>query len=401
MMANASPTLQADPRFRKIVTAPRTKFVETTIEPPTEMSELSPTEYEDLKRCEEIIRNTSKAFGLFCQAFAEIKAKKLYRENYSRFEDYCRVVCGHSDRNGRYIADAAQVMIEAKAGGYDQEITSPSQTRVLKAIPPERRKEVVEAVKETSKKMTAAKLQSVAETKGILKKTEKAKVEMLSLKDEYRAALEDNKGGWPKPNAHGVYSEVGSDHLDYKTHQVEATIRWLQVAPTQWINSLAYRFRVGSYSAGHRCLKRDHVFGSKGGALEHSLKELQETAQAVATCQSSVTTKPQRTAAHALVKWCKAQREKIENQMPVEDMQPAARKRWETILEDEQNETKQTKALPDWDVNSVRYRLGRIFDTVVFLKAKVPAKNHKARIILDRIESDAQKLHQMFGGREV
>ena len=59
-----------------------------------ELEKLTEDEQRDLQRCEGVIRATKESFYQFALALEEIKRRKLYRDRFTSFPEYCEAVHG-------------------------------------------------------------------------------------------------------------------------------------------------------------------------------------------------------------------------------------------------------------------------------------------------------------------
>lgn len=99
-------------------------------------------------------------------ALIEIRERRLYREKYKRFDDYCQAVWGHTARRARQLIAAAEVVNDLQEGPEGTEAAAPtghqtracpkarlvpvteSQARPLAPLPKDKRREVwTEAVR--------------------------------------------------------------------------------------------------------------------------------------------------------------------------------------------------------------------------------------------------------------
>src|SRR6266705_1861924 len=71
---------------------------------------LSMEERMALDGCERVIAQGLDTFADVAQAFAMIRARKLYRAEFGTFEQYCGVKWQFSARRGRQISDAGSVI---------------------------------------------------------------------------------------------------------------------------------------------------------------------------------------------------------------------------------------------------------------------------------------------------
>ncbi len=79
-----------------------------------EQDNLSPDEEERLAELEADIAKNLKGFMAVGMALMEIRDKRLYRSEYERFEDYCKVVWDMSDRHARRKISATEAVSNIK-----------------------------------------------------------------------------------------------------------------------------------------------------------------------------------------------------------------------------------------------------------------------------------------------
>ena len=124
---------------------------------------LSKDERSDLKRCERIIKRGSKVFIQVSEALMEIRDKRLYRENYPTFDEYCKDKWGFTARHGQRLLAAKEVADNVRPIGRipDHE----SQARPMVGLPPETQREVWQEAVESADdgKITAERVAEIAE----------------------------------------------------------------------------------------------------------------------------------------------------------------------------------------------------------------------------------------------
>lgn len=89
---------------------------------------------------EKVIDRGKKGFVEVGEALEEIRDKKLYREKYGTFEEYCLKKWGWSANYGRRVIEAAEVAKSVPIGT----ITNEGSARALAKVPREHRAAVVE-----------------------------------------------------------------------------------------------------------------------------------------------------------------------------------------------------------------------------------------------------------------
>ena len=77
-------------------------------------TELTTTEQQYLEVLEARIKNGLKTFWMVGEALTEIRDKKLYRQNYKTFKEYCDKQWGFSSRRAEQFMASAQIMQDVK-----------------------------------------------------------------------------------------------------------------------------------------------------------------------------------------------------------------------------------------------------------------------------------------------
>jgi hypothetical protein len=111
-----------------------TQIEETAKEPALA---LSSTEIAALLECESIIRKEQAAFVRVGRALARIRDGKLYRTKYQTFEEYCEGEWDMSDRYGRALRTAADVVFLLEQNEFTLLPATESQARPLSKLPRE------------------------------------------------------------------------------------------------------------------------------------------------------------------------------------------------------------------------------------------------------------------------
>lgn len=119
---------------------------------------LTPEETEDLKNLEATVERGLRAFWEIGRALGEINTKRLYREEYKTFSEYCQNRWGISRSSAYHLIDGAKVFQNVYHGTQKILPTNERQIRPLVTLPPEQQKEVWEEVVKTAPKgkITAA-----------------------------------------------------------------------------------------------------------------------------------------------------------------------------------------------------------------------------------------------------
>jgi hypothetical protein len=114
---------------------------------------LSAKESDRLQVCEAIVEKGLRTFVEVGSALAEIRAKKLYRQDYDTFEDYCRNRWQMVASRARQLIGAAEVVHNLQEQSVTR-VTLPTtekQVRPLLSLPAQQRREVWEAAVAASK----------------------------------------------------------------------------------------------------------------------------------------------------------------------------------------------------------------------------------------------------------
>ncbi|MDD2707540.1 MAG: hypothetical protein PHV34_05975 [Verrucomicrobiae bacterium] len=145
-------------------------------------NELSNNESSELRSCERTIEQTKGAFVACGLALSKIRDRKLYRRDFDTFEEYCREKWGWGRQYAYQLIECAEV----KMSPIGDKIGNQGQAKAIAAVPPERRKEVMEKAS-ASGAVTAKKI------------TEAAKDAKASAKAESKPVIELDQTGWPIP----------------------------------------------------------------------------------------------------------------------------------------------------------------------------------------------------------
>jgi hypothetical protein len=100
-------------------------------------SPLGPGEEADLRACESVIRLHLQTFIDVGSALARIRDHRLYRAEYSTFEEYCQVRWSMSGRRARQHVEASVVVRVIEAAGLPILPATESQARPLVGLPAE------------------------------------------------------------------------------------------------------------------------------------------------------------------------------------------------------------------------------------------------------------------------
>jgi hypothetical protein len=128
--------------------------------------QLTKEEQHELERCEVVIKQGLETFIEVGQALMTIRDKRLYRLEYTRFEDYCRDRWGMTRMRASQLINAADVIDNLNVNHGLQTPTSERQARPLTKLEPEIQREawaeVTERHKDAPEKITAKEVEQVA-----------------------------------------------------------------------------------------------------------------------------------------------------------------------------------------------------------------------------------------------
>lgn len=133
---------------------------------PTTATELTTAERAELGRYEAVIKRGLDTFFEVGNALAKIRDDRLYRGEYSTFEEYCRGRWEFTDRRARMLIDAAEVIGNLESGTVVPVMpTSERQARPLTKLEPSQQRVVwQEAVADAGgKQPTAAQVERAVE----------------------------------------------------------------------------------------------------------------------------------------------------------------------------------------------------------------------------------------------
>lgn len=136
------------------------------------MNDLTITENDRLLKLESTIEKNLKAFYEVGRALLEIRESRLYRKEFSTFEDYCRDRWDMGRTYSHYVIESAAVMDNVH--NCEHKPTTESQTRPLTKLSPTLQREAWQKAVETAPKgkVTARHVQGVvAEIEGKREKT--------------------------------------------------------------------------------------------------------------------------------------------------------------------------------------------------------------------------------------
>ena len=127
------------------------------------IKELAPLDIQKLERCELVIQQGLQTFIEVGEALTIIRDSRLYRANYSTFEDYCSERWGMTRQTAYKMMQATDVVKNLNVAHGRQTPSSERQIRPLTNLEPEVQKIAWdEAVERHGENLTAAKVSEVA-----------------------------------------------------------------------------------------------------------------------------------------------------------------------------------------------------------------------------------------------
>lgn len=117
-------------------------------QPLTDSSPLTRNEEQMLQNCETIIKQTANSFFQLGEALAVIRRMRLYRTQYSSFEEYCRKKWNFGRQRATQLIQSHKAAAELSTGGYHIADLTERQLRPLVGLTPEVRAEVLEKATE-------------------------------------------------------------------------------------------------------------------------------------------------------------------------------------------------------------------------------------------------------------
>lgn len=129
------------------------------------MQSLTTTEIRDFERLEKVVEAGQKTFVDVGLALTEIRDRKLYRQDFKTWEEYCQKRWGWSQRRSHQLIEAAAVVESlSKESGTAvpllKSIPNEAVARELAKIPPPQRKQIVEEAAKENKPLTAPAVRS-------------------------------------------------------------------------------------------------------------------------------------------------------------------------------------------------------------------------------------------------
>ncbi len=121
-------------------------------------------------------------------ALKEIRDNKLYKDEYSTFEEFCQHECGMSRSQAYRQMELPEINTSLNVPKVGTSFSNESQARALVSVPKERRVEVMQKVT-TKGRVTAKRIREAAKPKVI--DAEFAEVEPPSQRDEVDKAIRE------------------------------------------------------------------------------------------------------------------------------------------------------------------------------------------------------------------
>jgi hypothetical protein len=144
-------------------------------------SPLTRNEEQMLQNCETIIKQTVNSFFQLGEALAVIRRMRLYRAQYSSFEEYCRKKWNFGRQRATQLIQAHNAAAEVVTSGYQVFDLTERQMRPLTGLEPNVRAEVLDKATELAagKRRTTRHIQDAL--KAIQSKDQPAEEEMVEL----------------------------------------------------------------------------------------------------------------------------------------------------------------------------------------------------------------------------
>jgi hypothetical protein len=173
---------------------------------------LSEEEVRDLERLE---RTVERAFYHAGSALQELRDRRLYRDGYDSFEDYCRGRFGHSRQKANYLIMGAAIYRTLSAANCPLLPSSEYQVRPLAVLAPQQQPTVWnEAVAEAGGKTPDHRI--VRETVG--KYRDKGKANVFEVGEVVGILAKDNPRLKGKNNCWAIVTAVHPRSCDLRLH---------------------------------------------------------------------------------------------------------------------------------------------------------------------------------------
>jgi hypothetical protein len=129
-------------------------------------SVLTPIEHDDLARLEVVIERGMQSFVEVGNALLEVNDRRLYREQFSTFQEYCQSKWNMTARRAYQLCEAAEVVKQLPENVNHGSQINERQVRELAKVEPDKRVTVIQAAKAISQDdgldMTARDIRKIA-----------------------------------------------------------------------------------------------------------------------------------------------------------------------------------------------------------------------------------------------
>ncbi|TRV03543.1 MAG: hypothetical protein EWV89_16670 [Microcystis wesenbergii Mw_QC_B_20070930_S4] len=174
-----------------------------------------PLSEEEVRDRERLERTVERAFYQAGSALQELRDRRLYRDGYDSFEDYCRGRFGHSRQKANYLIMGAAIYRTLSAANCLLLPSSEYQVRPLAVLAPQRQPTVWnEAVAEAGGKAPSNRV--VRETVG--KYQDKGKANVFEVGEVVAILAKDNPRLKGKNNCWAIVTAVHPRSCDLRLH---------------------------------------------------------------------------------------------------------------------------------------------------------------------------------------
>jgi hypothetical protein len=118
-------------------------------------------DYEELNKCEKVIRDGEDTFVKVGAALEKIRDKRLYRAKYDTFEEYCQERWGFGRRYANLMIQSG-VAVKSLPKDLGTIVPNLEAGKALAKVPVENRAEVVQTIKKSNKPATAVAITQTA-----------------------------------------------------------------------------------------------------------------------------------------------------------------------------------------------------------------------------------------------
>jgi hypothetical protein len=174
-----------------------------------------PLSEEEVRDRERLERTVERAFYEAGSALGQLRERRLYRDEYDSFEDYCRGRFGHSRQKANYLIVGAAIYRTLSAANCPLLPSSEYQVRPLAVLPPPRQPTVWnEAVAEAGGKTPSNRV--VRETVG--KYRDKGEANVFEVGEVVGIVAKDNPRLKGKNNCWALVTAVHPRSCDLRLH---------------------------------------------------------------------------------------------------------------------------------------------------------------------------------------